>query len=232
MQTDRHREQGLQLLATATLKACPISRSIKWHSAAEFCNICIFILYCMKYKINAQINVKRCNCGWIALITQEYLKNKNCIAVNWWVSTYIVVLLTESHYDKQDWACSQQCCRGFRSYGTRRCVVSLIIPHQLLDTWRCRHHVSLNGHMSEDTRSTDNKLWCPALGSMSSMMSGIHSYPPPQNNLVCKLESSRETKVDFLQISKVVELRVFVFTHMFHISIIMPAQLVAANIIT
>jgi len=42
----------------------------------------------------------------------------------------------------------------------------------------------------------------------------------------------RETKVGFLQISNVVDLRVFVFTHMLHISIIMSAQLVAANLIT
>jgi hypothetical protein len=63
----------------------------------------------------------------------------------------------------------------------------------------------------------------------------IPAPTPPKknnNNLVCKLESSREAKVDFLQISKVVEPRVFVFTHMFHISIIMPAQVVAANLIT
>jgi len=53
------------------------------------------------------------------------LINKNCIAANWWISTCFVVLLTESHYDKQDWTFSQQCCWGFRSYGTHRCVVSL-----------------------------------------------------------------------------------------------------------
>lgn len=68
---------------------------------------------------------------------------------------------------------------------------------------------------------------------MFPLMLDIHNHSFPQdNNLVCKLESSSKTKVDFLLISKVVDLRVFVFPHTFHTSIIICDQLIAINLMT